>query len=257
MKILIVDDEKLFRWSLNKTLTKAGYQILDAACVQDAKQIIASEEPDIVILDINLPDGNGVETLKWAKNSFPEMFFLMITAKGKVSDAVDAIRSGAYDYLEKPIDMESILQHVDRVKEVIQLKRQLLRLSQDDQRTPAIIAESPAMTEVLRLARTFSESASMTALLLGESGSGKDIMARYIHEHSNRRKQAFMAINCAAVPQSLLESELFGHERGAFTDAKDQKKGILELAHEGTVFLDEIGTRNASQATACSGRLDF
>ncbi len=247
MKLLIVDDEKLFRWSLNKILGKAGYQTIEAVTVKEAKQLITAEEPEIVLLDINLPDGNGVDTLKWAKLSFPEMMFMMITAKGKVSDAVEAMKSGAYDFLEKPVDMESLIQHVDRVREVIHLRRQIVRLSQEEEKSrPRLIASSPAMVEAVRLAHTFAESSAQTALLLGESGSGKDLLARYIHEHSLRARMPFMAINCAAMPENLLESELFGYEKGAFTDAKTMKRGIFELAHEGTVFLDEVGEMTAS-----------
>jgi len=247
VKLLIVDDEKLFRWSLNKILGKAGYQTIEAVTVKEAKQLITAEEPEIVLLDINLPDGNGVDTLKWAKLSFPEMMFMMITAKGKVSDAVEAMKSGAYDFLEKPVDMESLIQHVDRVREVIHLRRQIVRLSQEEEKSrPRLIASSPAMVEAVRLAHTFAESSAQTALLLGESGSGKDLLARYIHEHSLRARMPFMAINCAAMPENLLESELFGYEKGAFTDAKTMKRGIFELAHEGTVFLDEVGEMTAS-----------
>jgi DNA-binding NtrC family response regulator len=247
LKLLIVDDEKLFRWSLTRALGKSGYQIVEAASAREAKQMILSEEPEIALLDINLPDGNGIEILKWARSSFPDMMFLMITARGKVSDAVDAMRSGAYDYLEKPIDNDSLVEHVNRIKEVIELKRQLLRLSSQAPEHPArtIVAESQAMIEIVRLARTVAESAAQTVLLLGESGSGKDLLARYIHDHSERKTNPFMVINCAALPEQLLESELFGHEKGAFTDAKMLKHGILELADQGTVFMDEIGELNA------------
>lgn len=247
MKLLIIDDEKLFRWSIVKTLTRAGYQTLEGGTVEEAKQRIVSEEPDIVLLDINLPDGNGIDVLKWARSSFPEMMFIMITARGRVRDAVDAMRSGAHDFLEKPIDMESLVEHVRRVREMVELKRELSRLSQagTTERT-AIVAESSPMTEAVRLARAAAESGAQTILLLGESGCGKDLMARFIHEHSDRANKPFMVINCAAVPENLLESELFGFEKGAFTDAKNQKKGILELANEGTVFLDEIGEMKPS-----------
>lgn len=230
-----------------KTLTRAGYQTLEGGTVEEAKQRIVNEEPDIVLLDINLPDGNGIDVLKWARGSFPEMMFIMITARGRVSDAVDAMRSGAHDYLEKPIDMESLVEHVNRVRETVELKRELSRLSQAGSTEKAsIVAESSPMTEAVRLARAGAESGAQTILLLGESGSGKDLMARFIHEHSHRAAKPFMVINCAAVPENLLESELFGFEKGAFTDAKNQKKGILELANEGTVFLDEIGEMKPS-----------
>ncbi len=200
-----------------------------------------------MLLDINLPDGNGIDVLKWARSSFPEMMFIMITARGRVKDAVDAMRSGAHDYLEKPIDMESLVEHVNRVREMVELKRELSRLSQAGATERASInAESSPMIEAVRLARAAAESGAQTILLLGESGCGKDLMARFIHEHSHRANKPFMVINCAAVPETLLESELFGYEKGAFTDAKNQKRGTIELANEGTVFLDEIGEMKPS-----------
>jgi DNA-binding NtrC family response regulator len=247
VNLLVVDDEKLFRWSLIKTLTRAGYQTLEGGTVEEAKQRIVNEEPDIVLLDINLPDGSGIDVLKWARNSFPDMMFIMVTGRGKVKDAVDAMRSGAQDYLEKPIDMESLVEHVNRVREMVELKRELSRLNQaGTTERAAIVAESSPMTEAVRLARAAAESGAQTILLLGESGCGKDLMSRFVHEHSHRANKPFMVINCAAIPENLLESELFGFEKGAFTDAKNQKKGILELANEGTVFLDEIGEMKPS-----------
>ena len=250
MKILIVDDEKLLRWSINKTLTKAGYTTSEAASVAEAKNLIISDEPDIVLLDINLPDGNGVEILKWAKNAYPDMMFVMITARGRVSDAVNSMRLGAHDFLEKPLDMENLVEHLTRVVEIIELKREVWRLGKTEKTESArIVATSPPMLEAVRLAHTVAESEAQTILLLGESGSGKDLMAQFIHEHSRRRNNPFMVINCVAMPETLMESELFGYEKGAFTDAKSQKKGALELADGGTVFLDEIGEMKLSMQT--------
>lgn len=247
MKLLVIDDEKLFRWSIVKTLTKAGYQIVEGASAEEAKQHIVNVEPDIVLLDINLPDGNGLDILRWARSSFPDMMFVMITARGRVKDAVDAMRTGAHDYLEKPVDMETLVEHVNRARETVDLKRELARMRNVERiEKSAIIADSQLMIEAVRLARAASESGAQTILLLGESGSGKDLMARFIHDHSSRAASPFMVINCAAVPETLLESELFGFEKGAFTDAKNQKKGILELADGGTVFLDEIGEMKPS-----------
>jgi DNA-binding NtrC family response regulator len=242
MKILIVDDEKLLRWSLAKTLGKAGYKILEAGTMDEGKGAIMGEEPEICLLDITLPDGNGLDLLKWAKNSFPHMMFVMITARGKVQDAVEAMRAGAYDYFEKPLEMEPLVEHMNRIREVIELKRELWRLGKAEQTDRAkMIAASKPMEEILRLAHTVAESGAQAILLLGETGTGKDHLARYIHEHSSRRENPFMIINCAALPETLLESELFGYEKGAFTDARTQKKGILELADGGTVFMDEVG----------------
>jgi len=231
MKILIVDDEKLLRWSLAKTLQKAGYSTCEAGTLAEGKEMVVNEEPDIVLLDVNLPDGTGIDLLKWAKNAFPDMMFLIITAQGRIKDAVSALKLGAYDYLEKPLDMEDLIQHIQRVHDVIELKREIWRLSKSEVKEQSqILAASSEMLEVVRLAHTVAESGAQTILLLGESGCGKDRVAHYIHEHSSRRSEPFMIINCAALPETLLESELFGHEKGAFTDARTQKKGILELA---------------------------
>jgi DNA-binding NtrC family response regulator len=247
MKLLIVDDEKLLRWSLNKTLAKAGFETLEAATIEEGRSIILQQEPEIVLLDIGLPDGSGMDLLKWARGSFPQVMFVMMTARGKVKDAVEAMRTGAHDYLEKPLEMEALVEHMARVREVVELKIELQRLSAAEHTEDVrIIAHAPPMVEVVRLAHTVAESGAQAILLLGESGVGKDHLARYIHAHSPRRSRPFMVINCAALPETLLESELFGYEKGAFTDAKAQKKGILELADGGTVFMDEIGEMKPS-----------
>jgi DNA-binding NtrC family response regulator len=247
MKLLIVEDEKLLRWSLNKTLAKAGFETLEAATIADGREAILQQEPEIVLMDIGLPDGSGMDLLKWARGSFPHTMFVMMTARSRVKDAVEAMRNGAHDYLEKPLEMEALVEHMNRVREVVELKAELQRLAAAGHTEDVqIIAHAPAMTELVRLAHTVAESGAQAILLLGESGVGKDHLARYIHAHSPRRGRPFMIINCAALPEALLESELFGHEKGAFTDAKDQKKGILELADGGTVFLDEIGEMKPS-----------
>jgi two-component system response regulator AtoC len=247
MKLLIVEDEKLLRWSLNKTLAKAGFEVLEAATIEEGRGIILQQEPGIVLLDIGLPDGSGMDLLQWAHGTFPSLMFVMMTARGRVKDAVDAMRAGAHDYLEKPLEMEALVEHMARVKEVVELKAELQRLSTAGHTEDVkIIARAPAMVEVVRVAHAVAESGAQAILLLGESGVGKDHLARYIHAHSLRRRLPFMVINCAALPEALLESELFGHEKGSFTDAKVQKKGILELADGGTVFMDEIGEMKPS-----------
>lgn len=241
MKILIVDDENLFRISIAKLLKNEGYSTYEASSVKEAKEIIIKEEPEIVLLDVNLPDGNGIDLLEWAISGYPDILFIMLTAYGKVKDAINTVKKGAFNYLEKPIEAEEILLNIKKAEEHINLKRELIMYKKRDSDDIEIIASSQKMQEVLRLAHTVARSEARTILLQGESGTGKDLIAKYIHLHSRRRDNPFLVLNSAAVPENLLESEIFGYEKGAFTDAKTQKKGLLELANGGTLFLDEIG----------------
>lgn len=242
MKILIVDDENLLRISLRKALEKKGIAALEAKNLKEAKEIIVNEEPDLVLLDINLPDGSGLEILDWAKNSFPFMQFIMITAYGKIKDAVEAIKKGAFHYLEKPFEMEELFAYIERIKEYLNLKKEVLKFEKfEEGKKTQIIAKSPKMFEVLKTAHIAAKSNVKIILITGESGTGKELIAKYINEHSDKYNFSFLSINCATIPENLLEAELFGYEKGAFTDAKNQKKGIIELANGGTLFLDEIG----------------
>ncbi len=241
MKILIVDDENLFRISIAKLLRNESYNVFESSTIKEAKEIIIKEEPDIVLLDVNLPDGTGIDLLEWAISGYPDILFIMLTAYGKIKDAINCVKKGAFNYLEKPIEAEEILINVKKAEEHIILKNELLMYKKRDKEDIEIIASSNKMQEVLRLAHTVATSEARTILLQGESGTGKDLIAKYIHLHSRRRDNPFLVLNCAAVPENLLESEIFGYEKGAFTDAKTQKKGLLELANDGTLFLDEIG----------------
>lgn len=242
MKVLIVDDENLLRNSLLKYLKNQGYDTAAAENLKFAREIILKDEPDIVLLDVNLPDGNGLELLEWAKNLYPDILFIIITAHGKVRDAIAAIKNSAFDYLEKPLEMEEVLLNLKKAEEHLQLKNEVTKLKRTlTEEDLKIIAVSQKMIEVLNLAKTIASSDARSVLLLGESGVGKDLIARYIHNNSKRKNSPFLVLNCAAVPDKLIESELFGYEKGAFTDAKTQKKGLLELSDNGTIFLDEIG----------------
>lgn len=241
MRILIVDDENLLRISLKKALEKKENDVYEAKNLKEAKEIIVNEEPDIVLLDINLPDGSGMQILDWAKGSFPFMQFIMITAYGKIREAIDAVKKGAFHYLEKPFEIEELYAYIEKIKEFLELKKEVLKFEKfaGDKKTQ-IIAKSPKMIEVLKTAHIAAESDVKIILITGESGTGKELIAKYMTEHSNKYKFPFLSINCAAIPENLLESELFGYEKGAFTDAKNQKKGLIELANGGTLFLDEI-----------------
>ncbi len=241
--VLVVDDEKLLRWSIRQKLEAAGYTVLEAENGEQALQLFDKHLPDLVTLDIRLPDTNGLKLLLSIKKVAPETPIIMITAYGAVDDAVKALQIGAYDYLEKPISFDRLLHSMRNALENSQMKRELEQ-SRGEHRTvysvDRIIGESPVMLEVKRLIKRVADSEAVTILIQGESGTGKDMAARALHYQSRRANRPFTILNCAAIPEQLLETELFGHERGAFTDAKSMKKGLFELADGGTVFFDEI-----------------
>ncbi len=242
MKVLIVEDEKLLRWSIVKALQKEGFFAFEADSLLKAKEIIIKEEPNIILLDVNLPDGNGYELLDWVLGSYSDMIVIILTAHGKIKEAIEAIKKGCFDYLEKPMDIEELLVYLKKAVEHLKLKKRLEELEfKKNEEEGCFIVKSEKMLEILNLAHAAATSDTKIITILGESGTGKEVIARFIHNHSQRKDFPFLVINCAAVPETLLESELFGHEKGAFTDAKEQKKGLLELADGGTLLLDEIG----------------
>lgn len=242
-RILVVDDEHLIRWSLEQNLKKQGYEVLTSGSGEDALRIAREEQPDLVLLDIQLPGISGLEVLEKLKEIDDEIVVIMVTAHGGLETAVTAMRLGAYDYINKPFNLDEMAIVIRKALETSDLKREVTTLRQEQRRAgfPNIIGTSRQMRNILEIMEKVAKSEASTVLVQGESGTGKELVAKWIHYKSQRADKPFMAINCAAVPATLLESELFGHEKGAFTDAKVTKKGLFELADGGTVFLDEIG----------------
>jgi DNA-binding NtrC family response regulator len=241
--VLVVDDEKLIRFTLRESLAAEGYVVHEAADLGEARRAFARQHMDCVILDHRLPDGDGFDLLKIFKQEAPDVPVILMTAYANVQKAVEAMRQGAFTYLNKPFDAEEMVLNVRAALETTRLRREVfaLRRMQETEGTAPIIGESPAMREIVDLVKKLAASRANTVLLLGESGVGKGLIARALHDSSERHGKAFLTITCSAIPEPLLESELFGHERGAFTDAKSMKPGLLEVADGGTVFLDEIG----------------
>jgi len=243
-RILVVDDEKMIRWSLGEALRGWGFEPIEAATAGDALAAFEAETPAAVLLDINLPDGSGLDVLRKFRQREPEAVIIMITANVLVDETIAALRGGAYDFIGKPINLEELHVAIRNGIEAGRLRREvnLIRRERSQKFSfDQIIGQSPAIREMLAMAQKVAESEVSSVLLQGESGTGKDLVAKAIHYHSNRAEGPFVAINCAALPGTLIESELFGYEKGAFTDAKARKEGMFEQAEGGTLLLDEIG----------------
>jgi two-component system NtrC family response regulator len=241
--ILIVDDEEIQREAIAGFLRKQGYQVMTSPDGLQASEIIRNNTIDLVISDMKMPNMSGLELLQKAKSLIPDIAFILMTAFGSVDGAVEAMRQGAFNYLVKPIDLDELEINIAKALENQKLlveNRQLKELLKSKAEIKGIISASPQMEEVLNLVARVAPSAA-TILIYGESGTGKERIARAIHFGSTRADQAMITINCAAVPETLLESEFFGHEKGAFTGAHISRKGKIEIADGGTLFIDEIG----------------
>jgi len=239
--VLIVDDDPDIVDVLRDRLEAEGLKAFEAASAQDAFQSLESHAPDLLLLDIAMPDTNGMDVLKEIRRRAASTTVIMMTAYATVEQAVEAMKEGAYDFITKPFDPDHLVLTVRKALEREQLKREVEFLSEAlDERYQLVVGKSIKMAQAVEMARKAAASRS-TVLLLGDSGTGKELFGRAIHRWSERNKEPFVAINCVGLSRDLLESELFGHEKGAFTGAHQLKKGKMELANGGTVFLDEIG----------------
>ncbi|MDA8077909.1 MAG: sigma-54 dependent transcriptional regulator [Nitrospiraceae bacterium] len=248
-KILVVDDEKLLRWSLQQNLSKEGYTVITAEKGMEGLELFIDEQPDITLLDVHLPDISGINVLEGIKKENKDSIIIMVTAFGDIQTAVKTIKIGAYDFVEKPFNMDKLKILISKALETVSLRKEVSQFrSQLSQKYgfANIVGRSEEMVKVCDLIRKVSKSDATTVLLQGESGTGKDLVAKVIHYESGRADRPFMDINCTALPETLIESELFGFEKGAFTDAKQMKKGLFELADGGTIFLDEIADMKPS-----------
>jgi two-component system, NtrC family, response regulator AtoC len=240
--VLVVDDEELVRWSLEERLEQEGCDVLHAGSLAEARPR-CEEGVDLVLLDRRLPDGDGLDLLSELRRDDPDLPVVLMTAFSSVKGAVAAMRGGAFHYVAKPFDLDEVVLVVQQALETTRLRRELrhLRARDGGSSIDSLVGKSESMLAVKDTLSKIATSPASTVLLTGESGTGKDLAARAIHHASDRAPRPFMVVTCSAVPESLLESEFFGHERGAFTDARQQRKGLFELADGGTVYLDEIG----------------
>jgi two-component system response regulator AtoC len=241
--ILVVDDERLVRWSLQQKLEQWGYHVSLAEDGTSALARIQLDNPDLITLDVKLPDMTGIDVLSELRNRNVQIPVIVITAFGVVDDAVRSLKLGAYDFIEKPINFEKLENAVHNALETRRLRTEVAlthEIQRNEFSVDRIIGVSDHIRDIKELTKKIAASEASTILLQGESGTGKDLVAHAIHYESSRRDHPFFAINCAAIPENLMESELFGHEKGAFTDARSQKKGMFEITDGGTLLLDEI-----------------
>jgi two-component system response regulator AtoC len=243
-EVLVVDDDEAIRWTLKEALQSWGFTAIEAASVSEANKLFHSHVPAAVLLDIDLPDGSGLDVLRDIKSEHEDTIVIMITGNVHINNTISALRGGAYDFIGKPINLEELRVTIRNAIEARHLRREVHQVRKERAREfnfRQIVGDSPAMKKMLDLAAKVAESDVASVLLQGESGTGKDLVAKAIHYGSQRAERPFVAVNCAALPATLIESELFGYEKGAFTDAKARKEGLFQQAEGGTLLLDEIG----------------
>jgi len=241
---MVVDDERLVRWSLRQKCEEWGYQVVEADAGEPALKLAQQESPDLVLLDVRLPDISGIEVLEQLKKNSDARAVIMITADPQLDDVKAALKLGAYDFVGKPLDFDELNIAIKNALETTRLRSEVQTLRGEMRRRTGyheVIGSSPKMKDLMAFVRKVAASEATTILIQGESGTGKDLIAKALHYESARQEKPFVAINCSAIPETLMEAELFGHEKGAFTDAKQMKKGLFETADGGTLFLDEIG----------------
>ncbi|MGA3087415.1 MAG: sigma-54 dependent transcriptional regulator [Terriglobales bacterium] len=243
-KIMIVDDERLVRWSLRQKCEEWGYHVIEADSGEPGLRLAQRESPDLVLLDVRMPDLSGIEVLDQLKKNGDARAVIMITADPQLDDVKAALKLGAYDFVGKPVDFDELHITIKNALEATSLRTEVQQLRGEVRRVGGyhdVVSVSAKMTELMNFVKKVAASEATTILIQGESGTGKDLIAKAIHYESSRQEKPFVAINCSAIPETLMEAELFGHEKGAFTDAKQMKKGLFEAADGGTLFLDEIG----------------
>src|ERR1700751_4474134 len=243
-KILVIDDERLVRWSLRQKCEEWGYQVVEAEAGGPGLRLAQHESSDLILLDLRLPDLNGLQVLEQLKKNRDAPAVIMITADPQLDDVKSALKLGAYAFIGKPLDFEELHVTIQNALEASRLRTEVQSLRGEVRRNTGyheVVAVSPKTMELMSFVQKVAASEATTILIQGESGTGKDLIAKTIHYESSRQHGPFVAINCSAIPETLMEAELFGHEKGAFTDAKQMKKGLFETANGGTLFLDEIG----------------
>src|SRR4051794_29789113 len=238
--VLIVDDEASIRSSLTGALKDEGYRVSAAASGREALEGMKLEKPDVVLLDIWMPEMDGLEVLRHVKKQTPGVSVIMMSGHGNIETAVRATKLGAFDFIEKPLSLERLLVLLQNVSNVKDLARENHALRKQIQKNRLLVGESPSMRNIQDLIRRVAPTTG-SVLITGENGTGKELVAHSIHALSPRFNKPFVEVNCAAIPEELIESELFGHERGAFTGATQLRRGKFDLANGGTIFLDEIG----------------